>query len=125
MLLVTSTVLSMSANVQAALDAAGKVVKKQKICATKVEQCVDQLLQLVSAAQAQQASGASTAVPQLLAEVERLGLTKEMNTQTKELHATITKLSKVGLLTLRTGMNSTQAGMLICHKCWNCVDAGV
>jgi len=80
---------------QAALDEAGKVIKKQKLSASKVSDCLDKLLQLAQQSRQQLAAGSNDAIQQLQAQAEQLGLVKEMNNSTKELHSSINKLSKV------------------------------
>lgn len=86
----------MSSNIETALDEAGKVCKKQKLCGAKVSDCMDKLIAMVKASRDKVAAGASDAIPQLIAEAEG-GLLKEMSSSTKELHSSINKLSKVGL----------------------------
>lgn len=82
-------------DIEAALDEAGKVIKKQKVCAAKVSDCIDRLIQLAQASRLQLASGTEDAIEQLQAHAEQLGLVKEANSSTKELHSSINKLSKV------------------------------
>lgn len=84
----------MSTNIETALDEAGKVCKKQKLCAAKVSDCMDKLIQLVVESRNKVAAGSSDAVQQLITQAEG-GLLKEMNSSTKELHSSINKLSKV------------------------------
>jgi transcriptional regulator with GAF, ATPase, and Fis domain len=80
---------------QAALDEAGKVVKKQKTCAERVDASIDQLISLVQAARARLASQPEPgAVRELQQQIQKLGLEKEMNSQTKELHTAVGKLNK-------------------------------
>lgn len=83
----------MSSNIETALDEAGKVCKKQKLCGAKVSDCMDKLIAMVKASRDKVAAGASDAIPQLIAEAEG-GLLKEMSSSTKELHSSINKLSK-------------------------------
>lgn len=87
----------MSNSVAAALDESQRVVKKQKTCAAKVDGCIDELLGLAIAARDQAASSdaSAAAVRELSARAESAGLIKEMNTQTKDLHSIVAKLSKV------------------------------
>ena len=81
---------------QAALDEAGKVVKKQKTCSERVDGSIDQLISLVLATRARLASGPQPgAIKELKTQVQKLELEKEMNSQTKELHTAIGKLNKV------------------------------
>jgi hypothetical protein len=81
---------------QAALDEAGKVVKKQRTCAERVDGCIDQLISLVMATRARLAAGQHIgAVKELQQHIQKLGLEKEMNSQTKELHTAVGKLNKV------------------------------
>jgi hypothetical protein len=85
-----------SEGLQAALDDAARVVKVQRTTAERVDACMDQLISLVCAAREQLASGASPgAVGELKKQVQKLGIEKDMNSQTKELHAAVGKLNKV------------------------------
>jgi hypothetical protein len=84
-----------SSNISAAIDEAGKVTKKQKLCATKVSDALDRLIQLAQQSRQQLEAGSDDAVAQVQAQAEQLGLLKEMNSSTKELHSSINKLSKV------------------------------
>lgn len=85
-----------STSLQVALDDAGKVLKKQKTCAARTDACVEQLISLVAAARAQLVAGGSPqVVSDLQEQVKKLGLEKEMTSQTKELHTAVGKLSKV------------------------------
>lgn len=85
----------------AALDEAGKVIKKQKLCASRVSDCLDQLITLAQQSRQQLAAGADGDVlQQLQAQAEKQGLLKEMNSSTKELHSSINKLSKVRVVVL-------------------------
>lgn len=89
----------MSSNVQSALDEAGKVVKKQKVCSTKIDECLNQLITLVRAAKERVEAGNAVQSPkELQKKLEQLGLTKEMNNQTKDLHSAVNKLSKASVL---------------------------
>lgn len=93
-------------NIDAALDEAGKVIKKQKVSASKVSDCLDKLIQLAQQSRQQLASGSTDAIQQLQAQAEQLGLVKEMSSSTKELHSSINKLSKVcGAFSLTVGPN--------------------
>jgi hypothetical protein len=86
----------MSSNIDTALDEAGKVCKKQKLCGAKVSDCMDKLIAMVKASRDKAAAGSGDAIQQLITEAEG-DLLKEMNSSTKELHSSINKLSKVGL----------------------------
>lgn len=88
----------MSTNIEAALDEAGKVVKKQKLCASKVDEALDKLISLAKDARQKAAKGSGDSIKDLLARAEKLGIVKDMNSSTKELHSSISKLSKVWLL---------------------------
>jgi hypothetical protein len=91
-----SRILHMSTNIQAALDEAGKVVKKQKTCGSKVDASLDKLIAAALAARQALAAGAGDAVLSGLAQqLEEMGSIKEMNAHTKDLHSSISKLSKV------------------------------
>lgn len=85
----------MSSNISAAIDEAGKVTKKQKLCAGKVSDALDRLIQLAQQSRQQLEAGSDDAIAQLQSQAEQLGLLKEMNSSTKELHSSINKLSKV------------------------------
>lgn len=92
--------MSLYPNMQAALDEAGKVVKKQKTCAAKTDALLGQLISVVQASQTQLSSDvASTcqcsAIKEFNLKVGNLDLIKELNTQTKEVHTAIGKLGKV------------------------------
>jgi hypothetical protein len=81
--------------IEAALDEAGKVVKKQKLCNAKVENSLDKLITLVTACRANLVAGDRHDIKELVAKAEQLGLVKDMNNSTKEFHSSINKLSKV------------------------------
>lgn len=90
-----------AANIQAALDEAGKVVKKQKTCADKSSALVDQVEGLVRAAIAQLEAGmdvdseeVSRVAAELHKQLEEAGCVKELNSLTKELHGAVGKLGK-------------------------------
>lgn len=85
----------MSSNISAAIDEAGKVTKKQKLCAGKVSDALDRLIQLAQQSRQQLEAGSGDATAHLQSQAEQLGLLKEMNSSTKELHSSINKLSKV------------------------------
>lgn len=82
-------------NLEAALDEAGKVIKKQKVSSGKVSDSLDKLIQLAQQSRQQLAAGCSDATQQLKVQAEQLGLIKEINSSTKEFHSSINKLSKV------------------------------
>lgn len=85
----------MSSNIEAALDEAGKVVKKQKLCASKVNESLEKLLKIANDARDKAAAGSCDVITDMLAKAEKMGLVKDMNSSTKELHSSISKLSKV------------------------------
>lgn len=91
-------------SIQGALDEAGKVVKRQKTCEAKVEQCLDQLIDLVSKCRDEALSvacpGPAAALSELEGRLGELGLIKDMNGQTKDLHSAVTKFSKVRKLSM-------------------------
>lgn len=80
---------------EAALDDAGKVLMKQRACEARCDASVDQLISLVLEARAKLAAGNAGAVAELQKQIQKLGLEKEMNSHTKELHAAVGKLNKV------------------------------
>lgn len=81
--------------VSACVDECAKVVKRQRVCQTKVAGCLHQLIALASAARDKAAAGDASAASDLAANVEAAGLIKEMNAQTKDLHTAVGKLGKV------------------------------
>lgn len=89
-------------NLEATIDEAGKVVKRQKTCATKTDAALNKMIELVQAAQRQlEEGGPDCADPEALLQrlqqsIEDAGLLKEMNSSTKEFHTAIAKLGKVG-----------------------------
>ncbi|MEW5297956.1 MAG: hypothetical protein WDW36_001130 [Sanguina aurantia] len=87
-----------SGNAQSALDEAIKVVKRQKLCDTKSESCIDRLIELVRSSQIQLESNESLDADKVMAtlrqQAQKLGTSKELASQTKELHLGITRLSK-------------------------------
>ena len=93
-----------SGALSAALEDAERVVKKQRTCETRTDELLDQLISMVLAtkaqletegAQQQQQQPAAGALAALQQQVQKLGIEKEMNSQTKELHAAVGKLGKV------------------------------
>lgn len=86
---------AVNTNTEAALDEAGKVVKKQRLCAAKVNDAIDKLIKLAKDAREQAAAGSGDAIKDLLAKAEKLGIAKDMNSSTKDLHSSIGKLGKV------------------------------
>jgi hypothetical protein len=81
---------------QAACDEAGKVVKRQKLCAAKSDELLDKLLSFLTATRAQVACTNTSALADLARQLDKLGVVKELNTCTKDLHSSVGKLSKVG-----------------------------
>lgn len=81
-----------------ALDEVGKVVKKQKTCASRTNDCMNRLLELATKARdtlaAEHQSDSGTLIANLKQQIEGLGLTKELNSQTRDLHSAIGKLNK-------------------------------
>jgi hypothetical protein len=88
-----------SSAVQAALDEAGKVVKKQKTISARTDACLDTLIGLVAGARdalsEDSMQDAEEVLQGLLKRIEAQGIAKELNAQTKELHSSIGKLGKV------------------------------
>mmetsp|Transcript_2254 Transcript_2254/g.5059 ORF Transcript_2254/g.5059 Transcript_2254/m.5059 type:complete len:392 (+) Transcript_2254:89-1264(+) len=88
----------MSIALDAALDEAGKVIKKQKTCDSKVSVCIDQLIDAVSNARASLLAdpnlSTEVAMQQLSKKLDEMGVMKEMNSQVKDLHSSVNKLSK-------------------------------
>lgn len=73
-------------------------MKKQKTCSSKTDACLDNLIGLVASAR-DALSGDSMQDPDeviqnLLKQVEAQGIAKELNSQTKDLHSSISKLGK-------------------------------
>jgi hypothetical protein len=91
-----------SSVVQAALDEAGKVVKKQKTCSSKTDACLDNLIGLVSSARDALAGDSmqdpDEVIQNLLKQMEAQGIAKELNSQTKDLHSSISKLGKASII---------------------------
>ena len=90
-----------AANIQAALDEAGKAVKKQKTCAEKSSAVVDRMEGMVSAAIAQLEAGmdvdsevTAKVSAELYKQLEEAGCVKELNSLTKDLHGAVGKLGK-------------------------------
>ena len=82
---------------QAACDEAGRVVKRQKLCAAKTDELLEKLVNLLTSTRTQVASTNSSApLSELAKQLEKLGVVKELNTSTKDLHSSVGKLSKVG-----------------------------
>lgn len=84
----------MASSVETALEEAGKVVKRQKLCSSKVADGLDKLIALVNASRANLVAGDEAALSELQARAEQAGLLKDMNASTKELHKSINNLSK-------------------------------
>jgi hypothetical protein len=92
--------MATTAALQAALDEAGKVAKKQRGASLRVADSLDRLIALAqgardAAAAAAGGAGGAAALPQLQAQVAAAGLEKEMSSATRELHSGINKLGKV------------------------------
>ena len=87
----------MTENIQAAIKEADRVSKKQKICAAKTSDSINNLIDELTAAKHRIAAEGSTDT--ILADLnKRLGQLNTVHTiseQTKELHSTVNKLSKV------------------------------
>ncbi len=88
-------------NLEAPIDDVGKVVKRQKTCASKTDAALNKIIEMVQAAQRQlEEGGPDCADPEALLKrlqqsIEDAGLLKEMNSSTKEFHTAIAKLGKV------------------------------
>ena len=89
----------MTDQIQAAIKEAERVSKKQKVCNTKTNDCLSNLVDELTAAKHRIASeGSSEAVLRDLN--RRLGQLNTVHTiseQTKDLHSTVNKLSKVSI----------------------------
>lgn len=77
---------------EAALDEAGRVVKRQRTCSERVCESLDQLIALALKARAGVAAGEADAVAKLQSAAPPL--LASMNASTKELHGAVNKLSK-------------------------------
>lgn len=87
----------MNFNIQGALDEAGKVVKRQRVCEQKVDARLDQLIELFQRSKERLLEPDSTpdvVLQELQRRVQEEGLLKEMSNQVKECHSAINKLSK-------------------------------
>ena len=71
--------------------------KKQKICAVKITECIDALIQEISAAQQQLTSDSDVAavMQQLSQRCSKPEVLKELSDSTKDLHSAVNKLGKV------------------------------
>lgn len=100
-----------SSNLQAALDEAGKVAKRQKTCADKSDAALDRLVEVVGAAKARLEAGrggggtmgddtddddGDAVMAELQRSLDDAAIFKDLNSNTKELHSAIGKLGKVG-----------------------------
>ena len=80
---------------------ADRVVKRQKICATKFADAVDELLAAVNDSRNRLQDGSTKhALNGLKQHVTQLGVSKELHDQTKQLHGAIAKLGKVLLTSI-------------------------
>ena len=84
-------------HIDAALQEAERVCKKQKVCAVKITECIDALIQEISAAQQQLTSESDVAgvMQQLSQRCSKPEALKELSDSTKDLHNAVTKLGKV------------------------------
>ena len=87
----------MTEHIQAAIKEAERVSKKQKTCNTKTNESLSNLLDELTAAKNRIASeGSSEAVLRdLNSRLEQLNTVHTISEQTKDLHSTVNKLSKV------------------------------
>ncbi|KAF8058345.1 RMD5 [Scenedesmus sp. PABB004] len=85
---------AMATPVAAACEEAGKVVKRQKLSAAKVDESLDRLIALAVAARDRAAAGQPGAAAELVAAAEAAGCVRDMSGATKELHGAVAKLSK-------------------------------
>ena len=90
-------------NVDTALKEAEKVVKRQRACASRTDECLDKLVQEVTEARKQiSAPGANVngIVRGLNDNVNKRDIVKDIADNTKELHGAVNKLGKVDGLIL-------------------------
>jgi hypothetical protein len=82
-------------SLQGALDDAAQVTKKQRVCETGVDACFDKLIAAAEGARSTLGRGgaAQDVISRLSSKLE--AVLKEANSQTKELHTAVSKLSKV------------------------------
>ena len=73
-----------------------RVVKRQKICASKFSSAVDRLLSAVNDGRDKlSAGGTELVLPELKQHVSEMAINSELHDQTKQLHGAIAKLGKV------------------------------
>lgn len=84
-------------HIDAALQEAERVCKKQKVCAGKITECIDALIQEISAAQQQltMESDVAGVMQQLSQRCSKPEALKELSDSTKDLHSAVNKLGKV------------------------------
>ena len=84
-------------HIDAALQEAERVCKKQKVCAVKITECIDALIQEISAAQQQLTSDSDVAaiMQRLSQRCSKPEALKELSDSTKDLHSAVNKLGKV------------------------------
>jgi hypothetical protein len=84
-------------NIDAALKDAERVCKKQRVCAVRTTECLDSLIEEITAAQQRlTADSDGTAVMQELAQrLSRPDVLKDLSDSTKDLHTAVAKLGKV------------------------------
>jgi hypothetical protein len=82
---------------QAGLRDAEGLCKKQKVCAAKTAQCLDQLIQSITDAESRirTAGEESSVFRQLCMALQSPDIAKDMTNSTKELHSAVSKLGKV------------------------------
>jgi seryl-tRNA synthetase len=99
-------------NVQTALDEAAQVTKKQRVCETGVDACFDRLIAAAQEARSALGRGgaAQDVISRLSSQLE--AVLKEANSQTKELHTAVSKLSKV--MCNKEGFAHAQLGFWPC-----------
>ena len=99
------TAASGQMSLESALDEAGKVVKRQKVCGQKVADSIDALLQLLFTARNELASVKCVDPERVVStlQIAVAGPLKEATAQTKDVHSAIAKLGKVILSAQHVG----------------------
>lgn len=89
-----------SQEIVAAYEDAGRVVKKQKVCAGKTGEYLERIIEEARRVRGTLATGEVSdpiaAVRDLLQAIDQDGLVRNISKETRELHGAINKLGKVG-----------------------------
>jgi hypothetical protein len=104
---------------QAAVDEAGRVVKKQKLCSQKVDDSIEQLIQLVTASKQQlqtDTGNAPEVLQHLRKQIDDLAIAKTITGSTKDLHKSVASLDKVRITRYDPPMSN--ASLTGCFRPW-------